>query len=209
MTIGITQRVELCKDYHEIRDCLDQEWTNLLCKANIDFILVPNSLDDIDSWLEKKNLEGFILTGGNDLSHLPDAKNPAPSRDETEKKILKWSVKNKTKVLGVCRGMQLINCFFSGSLCKVNGHAGFNHSIDILNDKYNFNSQSIVNSYHNWGISKTDLSPNLLPLAIAGDGTIEALEHKQLPWVGIMWHPEREVTNDYNNIQLIKTLFLT
>ena len=99
MTIGITQRVELCKDYHEIRDCLDQEWTNLLCKANIDFILVPNSLDDIDSWLEKKNLEGFILTGGNDLSHLPDAKNPAPNRDETEKKILKWSVKNKTKVL--------------------------------------------------------------------------------------------------------------
>ena len=153
MTIGITQRVELCKDYHEIRDCLDQEWTNLLCKANIDFILVPNSLDDIDSWLEKKNLEGFILTGGNDLSHLPDAKNPAPSRDETEKKILKWSVKNKTKVLGVCRGMQLINCFFSGSLCKVNGHAGFNHSIDILNDKYNFNSQSIRSTQ--WGKERT------------------------------------------------------
>ena len=84
-----------------------------------------------------------------------------------------------------------------------------NHSIDILNDKYNFNSQSIVNSYHNWGISKSDLSPNLLPLAIADDGTIEALEHKQLPWVGIMWHPEREVTMDYSNIQLIKTLFLT
>ena len=209
MTIGITQRVELYKDYHEIRDCLDQEWTNLLCKANIDFILVPNSLDDVDSWLEKKNLKGFILTGGNDLSHLSDAKNAAPSRDETEKKILKWSVKNKTRVLGVCRGMQLINCFFSGSLRKVNGHAGSNHSIDILNDKYNFNSQSIVNSYHNWGISKTDLSPNLLPLAIADDGTIEALEHKQLPWVGIMWHPEREVTMDYSNIQLIKTLFLT
>lgn len=209
MNIGITQRVEFYEDYHETRDCLDQEWTNLLCKANIDFTLVPNSLDDIDGWLEKKNLEGFILTGGNDLSHLPDAKNFSACRDETEKKILKWSEKNNIKVFGVCRGMQLINCFFSGSLSKVNGHAGLNHSIDILSEKFNFNSESIVNSYHNWGITKTDLSPNLLSLAVADDGTIEALEHKQLPWVGIMWHPERGASTAYNNVQLIKSFFST
>ena len=94
MTIGITQRVEFNKDYNEVRDCLDQKWTNLLCRAGIDFILLPNSLDNFETWLEKKNFSGFILTGGNDLSILPNAKNIAPNRDETERKILEWASKN-------------------------------------------------------------------------------------------------------------------
>ena len=63
MTIGITQRVEFNKDYNEVRDCLDQKWTKLLCRAGIDFILLPNSLDNFETWLEKKNFSGFILTG--------------------------------------------------------------------------------------------------------------------------------------------------
>ena len=54
MTIGITQIVEFNTDYNEVRDCLDQKWTNLLCRAWIDFILLPNSLDNFETWLEKE-----------------------------------------------------------------------------------------------------------------------------------------------------------
>ena len=47
-----------------------------------------------------------------------------------------------------------------------------------------------------------------LALALAEDGTIEALAHIKLPWVGIMWHPEREnASEDKNNITLIKKVF--
>lgn len=208
MTIGITQRVEFNEDYDEVRDSLDQQWINLLCKAGIDFILLPNSIDNLESWLEKKNLSGFILTGGNDLSHLPDAKNSAPNRDETERKILEWAAKNKSRVLGVCRGMQLINCFFSGSLSRVSGHIGRKHAINVLSDDFYLINNSEVNSFHNWGIYEPDLSVNLLPMATAHDGTIEAIAHKQLPWIGIMWHPEREDLKKGNpSIKLIKNLF--
>ena len=55
MTIGITQRVEFNEDYDEVRDSLDQQWINLLCKAGIDFILLPNSIDNLESWLEKES----------------------------------------------------------------------------------------------------------------------------------------------------------
>lgn len=208
MTIGITQRVETYKEYNETRDCLDQRWTDLLCQAGIDFILVPNSINNIDSWLEKNNLEGFILTGGNDLSHLANAKNKALNRDRTEKKILSWSYKNKSRVFGVCRGMQLINCFLSGSLSKISGHAGTCHHIKVLSDKFNLSTNTIVNSFHNWSINESDLAENLIPLALADDGTIEAIEHNKMPWLGIMWHPERGDANDlHENAQLIRNFF--
>ena len=208
MAIGITQRVETYQKYDETRDCLDQRWTKVLCEAGIDFILVPNSINNIDIWLEKNNFEGFILTGGNDLSHLTDAKNVALNRDKTEKKILNWSSRNKSKVLGVCRGMQLINCFLSGSLSKASGHAGTYHSIKILSDNFNLNNNTIVNSYHNWSINEDDLAENLIPLALAEDGTIEAFKHNKMPWLGIMWHPERgDGESIYSNAQLIRDFF--
>ena len=208
MLVGITQRVETYQKLDETRDCLDQRWTKVLCEADIDFRLIPNSINNIDMWLEKNNFEGFILTGGNDLSHLTDAKNVAPNRDETEKEILNWSYKNKSKVLGVCRGMQLINCFLSGSLSKVSGHAGTYHPIEILSDKFNLNTNTTVNSYHNWGINKNDLAENLIPLALAEDGTIEAVQHNKMPWLGIMWHPERgDADNICTNTQLIRDFF--
>ena len=159
-------------------------------------------------YLENKNIEGMILTGGNDLSHLPDAKNSDINRDKTEKEILHWVSKRKIPLLGVCRGMQFMNCFLSGSLSKVKNHSGNSHSIEIFNNKILPIKSLFVNSYHNWAIKRKDLSPSLKAVAIAEDGTIEAVEHHDLPWLGIMWHPEREnISQNSNNVKLIKRFF--
>ena len=103
--------------------------------------------------------------------------------------------------------MQLINYFLSGSLSKVSGHAGTYHPIEILSDKFNLNTNTTVNSYHNWGINKNDLAENLIPLALAEDGSIEAVQHNKMPWLGIMWHPEKEMLTIYTNTQLIRDFF--
>jgi gamma-glutamyl-gamma-aminobutyrate hydrolase PuuD len=208
MSIAITQRVETFEAYGEKRDCLDQEWTHLIDAAGLDLLIIPNTLNSIEHWLENKNIEGMILTGGNDLSHLPDAKNSDINRDKTEKEILHWVSKRKIPLLGVCRGMQFMNCFLSGSLSKVKNHSGNSHSIEIFNNKILPIKSLFVNSYHNWAIKRKDLSPSLKAVAIAEDGTIEAVEHHDLPWLGIMWHPEREnISQNSNNVKLIKRFF--
>jgi N5-(cytidine 5'-diphosphoramidyl)-L-glutamine hydrolase len=50
---------------------------------------------------------------------------------------------------------------------------------------------ALVNSYHGYAISKNGLAPELALWAESADGFVEAVLHKQYPWVGIMWHPER------------------
>ena len=208
MSIAITQRVETFEAYGEKRDCLDQEWTHLIDAACLDLLIIPNTLNSIEHWLENKNIEGMISTGRNDLSHLPDAKNSDINRDKTEKEILHWVSKRKIPLLGVCRGMQFMNCFLSGSLSKVKNHSGNSHSIEIFNNKILPIKSLFVNSYHNWAIKRKDLSPSLKAVAIAEDGTIEAVEHHDLPWLGIMWHPEREnISQNSNNVKLIKRFF--
>ena len=210
MSIGVTQRVEICENYGEVRDCLDQEWTNLINVAGFDLVIIPNAIRNIENWLENKNVSGIILTGGNDLSHLINAKNPAPNRDETERKILKWVSKNKVPVLGVCRGMQLMNDFLSGSLSRIEFHSGLNHEIKVIENKIISESLSSVNSYHDWGIFEDDLSPKLKVIATASDGSIEAVEHRYLPWIGVMWHPERgnsKALTLNRNVMLLNKIF--
>ena len=56
MSIAITQRVETFEAYGEKRDCLDQEWTHLIDAAGLDLLIIPNTLNSIEHWLENKNI---------------------------------------------------------------------------------------------------------------------------------------------------------
>ena len=208
MRVAITQRVEVVSGYGERRDCLDQSWTDLLAETGCDLLPVPNNLSDVKHWLKKQKVEALLLTGGNDLSYLSDACNSAPERDETEEQLLQWAAEYKIPVLGVCRGMQKLNHYLAGSLSPIQNHVGTKHAIFPVENETLCSTFSFVNSFHNWGIKPNDLSPSLRALAIAEDGTIEAAAHFELPWVGIMWHPERENGSEKNNdITLIKTVF--
>ena len=49
-----------------------------------------------------------------------------------------------------------------------------------------------VNSFHEWGLRPEQLGKQLAALALADDGTVEALAHATRKVAGLMWHPERE-----------------
>ena len=66
-------------------------------------------------------------------------------------------------------------------------------------------SELLTNSFHNFALSRC--SENYRILAKSEDGVIEAIRHKSLPWEGWMWHPERETTFNYEDINRIKDLF--
>ena len=206
--VAVTQRVEEVKSYKERRDCIDQRWASLLESFGIEILPVPNSLSDITNWISGQNINGLILTGGNDLSHLPDASNLAVERDVTESLLLDFAKKNNIPVLGVCRGMQMMNFWLGGKMELVDGHIATEHVVSALPDNLWFDHNFVVNSFHGWGFKPEQLAPELVPLVCAGDGTVEAFKHISLPWFGIMWHPERDVSISLQDEKLFKLLFI-
>jgi putative glutamine amidotransferase len=190
--IAITQRVEDLADRGERRDALDQRWCELVERAGLAPVLVPNRVDDVTGYVEAMGADLLVLTGGNDLSHLPGARSVAPERDERERALLAYAIARGLPLLGVCRGLQLIVDALGGDLSPLAEHAGSEHAVRVVDDRWPGPGAARVRSYHDWGVRPDAVGPELVVTAYAEDGTVEGVRHADLPIVGVMWHPERE-----------------
>lgn len=197
--IGLTQRVEDLPARRERRDCLDQAWTGLLLDNGFWPVPLPNRIPDTEKLLTRLGLSGVILTGGNDLG-------AAPERDTFENSLLESCARSRVPVLGVCRGLELMNAHYGGRLEPVAGHAAVVHDIRAVPGGKMPALRPSVNSFHEFGIPGEALSADLAAAAIAADGTVEAAVHRSLPQWGIMWHPERG-PRDADDARLLKALF--
>lgn len=191
LKIGITFRITNADSYEETRDSLSHDWPIFLEKINAIPIWIPNSLSNLTPFLEQMELDGIILSGGDNIGEFP-------MRDETEKKLINFAVRKNIPILGVCRGMQVLNEFFGGNTEILNNdnHVGNNHIVQIEHDLFSklINCSEItVNSFHRNIIPSSSLAKILKPIALSKtDDTIEAFIHEELPIIGVMWHPERE-----------------
>lgn len=189
--IGITLRVENIQEYDEKRDAISQEWVNFMEKMDMIPIFIPNTLANTKEFLEEMELEGIILSGG-------DNKGDDPNRDRTEQSLIKYGISKKIPIVGICRGMQVLNNFFGGThtQTKENEHVGTNHEILITDDEIIKSVKSNtreVNSFHHNIILEETLGEDLKVFAkSSSDNTIEGFVHNEFPITGIMWHPERE-----------------
>jgi gamma-glutamyl-gamma-aminobutyrate hydrolase PuuD len=194
--VGISLRVEFIDRYKEKRDVLSQDWTNFLQKTNSIPIMIPNTLSDVTEFLNEMELNFIILSGGDNIGDFPE-------RDKTEYEIINYAIKNNITILGVCRGMQILNSFFGGSVITTSDqtHVGKPHFIDFISSKFLglLEKKSLqVNSFHNNIIKKEYLGDNLETFALSKtDNTVEGYFHTNLPIIGVMWHPERS-----NNMEL-------
>ena len=191
LKIGITSRITENDTYVEKRDAISHDWPKFLEKICAFPVIIPNSIKKPNGFFDKMNLDGFILSGGDNIGDNIE-------RDKIEKSIIEFGMKNKIPILGVCRGMQVINNYFGGSLEKspTTDHVGNNHFIKI--QKNNFSKIPTtpivkVNSYHNNIINKNSLGKNLVSFALTkNDETVEGFFHKNHLILGVMWHPERQ-----------------
>lgn len=162
--------------------------------------------------------DGVVLTGGID-SHPKfyladfDLNYPhaplefAVHRDEFELAVLELALKHKKPILGICRGLQLINVFFKGTLHvdigednnkkhKKAADIDKEHAVSVEEDSLFFDivhqNEGFVNSAHHQAIDV--LGKELKAAAFSNDGFIEAieLENAENPFfLAVQWHPER------------------
>lgn len=164
-----------------------------------------------------RRLDGLLLAGGEDLApqsygaaHHPTMKHTDPLRDAAEITLTRWMVEQDRPVLAICRGHQLLNVAFGGTLIQdipselllACEHARFfpAHPLDEIAHEVNlapasrlfalFRQEKLeVNSRHHQAVK--ELGNGLVATAWAPDGVIEGLEMPGRRFVvGVQWHPE-------------------
>lgn len=180
----------------------------------------------LDNFEEIKNCQGIVLTGGEDVhprfynrsEYYPycHADDVDERRDEFEFKVLAYTEENHIPVLGICRGIQVGNVFFGGTLIPDIATWGkFDHSkMPDKSDRYHdilINPSSwlkqivqtdhgLVNSNHHQ--STDQIGKGLVVSARSPDGIAEAIERLEPAGKSflllVQWHPER--LNDQQSV---------
>ena len=171
--------------------------------------------------------DGFLLTGGQDVNpklygekRLSECGVACDERDEMDEYILKRCMELDKPLLGICRGVQLMNACCGGSLFQdlpsqfksevchqmTPPYDRVVHKVSIEQNSPLFKileqGEIGVNSYHHQAIKS--LSPLFKEMARSEDGLIEAIfmEGKKFI-IGVQWHPELSYQNDENSKKLI------
>ena len=173
--------------------------------------LLINTLDTLD---------GILLSGGGDINPLFLGEEPSqglhsvnPYRDRQELMLVRLAANRQIPILGICRGIQIMNAALGGSLCQdiyteADGtplkhsqemdRAFASHTINIAKDSLLYRIMRTeklpVNSFHHQAVKAP--APGFRISATAPDGIIEAIEsteHKSM--LGVQWHPECFILN--------------
>jgi putative glutamine amidotransferase len=179
-------------------------------------------------------LDGVFLPGGADIDpasygeerHARCDKGD-PARDEVELTLVRWALTDRKPILGVCRGLQLVNLAAGGTLYQDLAEQmpgaikhdyfpfGGRYARDYLSHEVRVAEHTKlaeilgagalkVNSMHHQGVRR--LGDHLVASAVAPDGLVEGLERADASYlVAVQWHPEALVDNDARTRRLFES----
>ena len=142
-------------------------------------------------------LDGLFLPGGPDIDPkryadvFRGAVGVRRKLDRLQFTVLDKFVRSGKPVFGTCRGLQLINVYFGGTLNQdIKGHRNVRHKVRNIKGSWCYSvlgKKTVTNSEHHQSVKK--LGAGLVVCARKGK-TIEALKHRSLPIYATQWHPE-------------------
>ncbi|EGV51102.1 gamma-glutamyl-gamma-aminobutyrate hydrolase family protein [Candidatus Endoriftia persephone] len=185
----------------------------VVAAGGIPVILAPTSGLEIKAVLAR--IDALVLSGGGDIDPASYGGNARikpllanPERDQFELELVKRALDLEMPLLGICRGMQVINVACGGDLIQdieaerqspilhddpLRPRDRIAHEVSILPGTSLFGmvrrERIAVNSFHHQAVDQ--LGAELRISALADDDLVEAIEHPQLQFVmGVQWHPE-------------------
>ena len=233
--IGIpTQTLEAIPD--ELPRCwlMSQRYVHMLVSVGAVPWIVPLLDDEMTLRSIYDQADGVFLPGGVDMdpASYGEARGPGsgrvdPERDRTELTLVRWAAAERKPVLGVCRGAQVMNVAFGGTLYQdiaTEREGSIKHDYFPTGGRYTRDqlvhdvrvvegtqlaaalgaTRLTVNSMHHQGIK--ELAPGLTVSALAPDGLIEGVEAASGQYlIGVQWHPESLVDADPRMRRLFAT----
>ena len=168
------------------------------------------ALSDSDAAVtEALTCDGLLLPGGGDMDpafygqeRIPACGEPNLLRDAAEPKLLRAFLAADKPVLGICRGIQVMNIVLGGTLYQDikpfehvphNDHWAKVHTVTVrrgtLLSRLLGQDTVLVNSQHHQAADR--IAPELEIAALSEDGIVEALEKPDAHFcLGVQWHPE-------------------
>ncbi len=151
--------------------------------------------------------ERLLFPGGGDITPAFFGQRDHGSRyvdtelDILQLQALEYGIQNRIPILGICKGMQIINVGLGGSIiqdlptARMHRYQGADQYHPAVNSPGScleclYGSTMLVNSAHHQGLDKLGKGLQVIsrcPL----DQCIEAIRHESLPMLGVQWHPER------------------
>ena len=219
--IGVPCRADASAQYHNLPLFgMGQRYVEDLTEAGAAPVLIPLALPPAAVEATARHLDGILLAGGEDVapSLYGQVSHPAlgrvtPARDELEIALCKVALQRKTPILGICRGIQVLNVATGGTLFqdlasqRPEGLRHDYHFPEFPRDRLSHNvtlqpgcglaatlgdGDLPVNSMHHQAVR--DLAPGLAITARAPDGVIEGVEHPGKRFaLAVQWHPEEMV----------------
>lgn len=180
-------------------------------------ICIPNATEEnVEAVLNL--VDGLVLIGGADIDPLLFNEEPhrhigsvVRKRDDSDLLLMKAAFKRQMPVLGICRGQQIMNVAFGGTIIQdipsqveniilhkqPSKRGELAHTVEVKTPKFKeiFTEETFrVNTFHHQSVGK--LGEGLLVSAVAKDGIIEGIEHESHPYcVAVQWHPEELAAN--------------
>lgn len=188
-----------------------ENMTKAVAAMNVEMITLNYPLDKEEMDKILPTLDGVIMAGGPDVHPKYFGQEIDPycgtideDRDIMELYVMKWAMERDIPVLGVCRGMQMINVALGGTLHQdVVHHMGIVHRQSegmLYWHDITFDGESVlkslvpsvrypVNSFHHQAVDR--LAEGLVATAYNPDGLIEAFERPASRFLmAVQWHPE-------------------